>query len=206
MGILSSCQLVYFSNLIWKVIDLKFKSILLSIGLLISLPSLAFAHPDTPGSHGGHGEKAPCCPSDDQHHHKMHRDWQEKMAEREAKLTDWVNQYTPDKKTEWTKVLAEKKTLRNQWMSPENKTKREKWQQEKMTKFKELKKQLDEGKITKEEFMKKMHGEKGKAHWMVYHELEKAVEAKNNQQAALLLNQLLTQYKQHNVMLNEMLK
>jgi hypothetical protein len=43
-------------------------------------------------------------------------------------------------------------------------------------------------------------------HWKTFHDLEVAVEAKNNKHAAVLLNQLLEQYKQHNLMLKEMLK
>jgi hypothetical protein len=136
----------------------------------------------------------------------MHRDWQAKIAERDQHLLTWVNQYSPNKKAEWTKVLDEKKTLHNQWMSPENATKREQWKQKKMAQMDELKKQLDEGKITKEEFIKKAHGGMDMSHWKTFHDLEVAVEAKNNKHAAVLLNQLLEQYKQHNLMLKEMLK
>lgn len=186
---------------------MNFKMLFLALGLLLSMPGFAAANPSAPDTHGGGQEgKAPCDCQEGKHHHMMHRDWQAKMAEREQKLLTWVNQYSPDKKVEWTKVLKEKKALRSQWMAPENAAKRDKWRKEKMAQMEGLKKQLDEGKITKEEFIKKAHGEKGMGHWKVYHDLKVAVEAKNNKHAAALLNQLLAQYKQHNQMLKEMLK
>lgn len=188
------------------MIWLKIKMLFLALGLLLSMPGFAAANPPGPDANGGQTDKAPCNCQEGEHHHMMHRDWQAKMAEREQKLLTWVNQYSPDKKVEWTKVLNEKRALRSQWMAPENAAKRDKWRQEKMAQMDGLKKQLDEGKITKEEFVKKAHGEKGMGHWKVYHDLEVAVEAKNNKHAAVLLNQLLAQYKQHNQMLKEMMK
>lgn len=140
----------------------------------------------------------------EQQEHK-HGDWQAKMAEREQKLLTWVDQYTPDKKTEWTQVLAEKKELRTKWLSPEFAEKREKWKQEKMVKIQDLKKQLERGKITKEEFVKQAHGGKNMSHWKTFHDLKGAVEAKNDQKAAELLNQLLEQSKQHNASMKEMM-
>ena len=185
---------------------MKLKLLFLAFGLLFSMPGFAAANLSGTNTNNGLEGKAPCDCQEGKHHHMMHRDWQAKMAEREQKIHTWVNEYTPEKKVEWAKVLEEKNALRNQWMSPKNLSKREKWKQEKMAQMENLKKQLDEGKITKEEFINKAHGGKKMGHWKVYHELEVAVEAKNNKQAAVLLNELLAQYKQHNQMLKEMLK
>lgn len=187
---------------------MRFKMLLLSLGLLLSAPGLAAANhtsvPDT--TNGGQREKAPCDCKEGSHHHMMHKDWQAKMAEREKMLLSWVDQYTPDKKGEWTTVLAEKKTLSNKWMSPENAGKREQWKKEKMAKIEELKKQFDAGKITKEEFIKQAHGGKEMSHWRTFHELRNAVEKKDNKKAAILLNQLLDQTKQHNEKIKGLLK
>ncbi|MEH7178408.1 hypothetical protein [Neobacillus vireti] len=180
---------------------------IMMLGLLLAMPGFTSANvqvpdenqkPSAPNSHEIDGEKGTEeCDCDEKHEH-MHKNWQEKMAEREQKLLTWVNQYTPDKKEEWTKVLSEKKELRNKWLSPENATKREKWKQEKMEKIQALKKQLDEGKITKEEFVQKAHGGKAMGNWKSFHDLKAAVETRNDKQAAELLNQLLEQTKQHN--------
>ena len=172
---------------------------LLALGLILSVPGMAAANhtaPDT--TNGTQREKAPCDCHEDGHHHMMHKDWQAKMEERQKMLLSWVDQYTPEKKAEWTAVIAEKKTLSNQWMSPENAAKREQWKKEKMAKIDQLKKQFDAGKITKEEFIKQAHGGKEMSHWKTFHESRLAVEKKDNKQAALLLNQLLVQTKQHN--------
>jgi hypothetical protein len=183
---------------------MKIKMLLLAMGLLFSLPGLASANHL---EQSDHREKAPCDCHDGgkHHHHMMHKDWQAHMAEKEQKLLAWVDQYTPNKKAEWTKVLEEKKALRNKWMSPENASKREQWKKERMAKMEELKKQFDQGKITKEEFIQKAHDGKVMGHWKTFHELRLAVEKKDNKQAANLLNQLLEQYKQHNQKMNEML-
>jgi len=186
---------------------MKFKLLLLSLGILMSVPGMAIAAPSTPDtSNGVQREKAPCDCEENGHRNMMHKDWQAKMEERQKMLLSWVDQFTPEKKAEWTAVLAEKKTLRNQWMSPENAAKREQWKKEKMAKIVELKKQLDAGKITKEEFFKQAHGGKEMSHWKTFHELKMAVEKKDNKQAALLLNQLLEQSKQHNQKIKELLK
>jgi hypothetical protein len=186
---------------------MKFKMLLLSLGLLLSVPGMAGANPTVPDTNnGGQREKAPCDCKEGREHHMMHKDWQAKMAEREKMLLSWVDQYTPDKKGEWTTVLAEKKTLSNQWMSPENAGKREQWKKEKMAKIEEIKKQFDAGKLTKEEFIKQAHGGKEMSHWRTFHELRNAVEKKDNKQAVLLLNQLLDQTKQHNQKIKELLK
>jgi hypothetical protein len=186
---------------------MKIKLLTLVLGLIFALPGFALAENVKPDTKGGVNENKPCdCHGEKRHHHMMHHDWQAKMAEREQKILTWVNQYTPDKKAEWEKVLSDKKTLHTKWMSPENAAKRDKWKEQKMAQMKDLTKQLEQGKITKEEFMKKVHGGKKMGHWRTFHDLEVAVEAKNDKHAAELLNQLLGQYKEHNQMLSDMLK
>jgi hypothetical protein len=187
---------------------MKAKMLFLSLGLLLTMPVMASANESVvPDTKGEQREKAPCdCQEGTEHHHMMHKDWQAKMAEREQMIISWVDKYTPTKKEEWTKVLEEKKTLRNQWMSPENAGKREQWKKDKMAKMEELKKQFDEGKITKEEFVNQAHGGKAMAHWKTFQDLKLAAEKKDNKQAAILLNQLLDSNKQHNQQISEMLK
>lgn len=187
------------------------------LGLLLAMPGFTSANVQTPNDSEKHAEKRPAPDSQDKQEDKeaeecdcekqehSHKHWQAKMAEREQKLLAWVDQYTPDKKAEWTKVLAEKKELRNKWLSPENAQKREEWKQQKMAKIQELKKQLDEGKITKEEFVEKAHGGKAMGNWKTFHDLKAAVDAKNDKQSAELLNQLLEQSKQHNEKIKTML-
>jgi hypothetical protein len=193
---------------------MKKRMMMILLGLLLVMPGLTLANVEKPEAGEKQTEKRPEsgsqekeeteeCDCEKQEHN--HKDWQAKMAEREQKLLAWVDQLTPDKKEEWTKVLAEKKELRNKWMSPENAEKREKWKQEKMAKIQELKKQLDEGKITKEEFVQKAHGGKAMGNWKTFHDLKAAVEAKDNNKAAELLNQLLDQSKQHNEKIKTML-
>lgn len=171
---------------------MKFKAILIALGLVFSTQGFAAAHGMVPDTNRDH-------------HHEKHKDWQAKMLEREQKLLSWVDQYTPEKKAEWTEVLSEKKELRKQWMSPENEKKREQWKKERVAKMKELKKQLEEGKITKEEFMKEVHGGKGMAHWKSFRDLQLAVENKDDKQAKDILNRLLAHYKEHNLVMKEKL-
>jgi hypothetical protein len=189
-----------------KVINMKWKMLFIALGFIFSVPSFVTAHPSMHSIDGDKEKIAPCDCQDDKQHHMMNRDWEEKIAERDQKLLSLVNQYTPERKADWTKVLDEKKALYSQWKSPENMKKREQWKKDKMAKMQELKKLLDEGKITKEEFMQKAHNSKMIGPWKAYHDLEIAVEAKNNKKAATLLNQLLEQYKLHNQMLKEMIK
>ncbi|MEH7245807.1 hypothetical protein V7114_03335 [Neobacillus niacini] len=188
---------------------MKVRMLIIVLGLLLAMPGITSANvqapdetekPAAPSPHDKEGDK-----DGEEGNEHNHNNWQAKMAEREQKLLAWVDQYTPDKKAEWTKVLAEKKELRNKWLSPENAEKREKWKQEKMGKIKELKKQLDEGQITKEEFVQKAHGGKAMGNWKTYHDLKTAVEAKNDNQATELLNLLLEQSKQHNEKIKAML-
>ncbi len=140
------------------------------------------------------------------HHHHKHENWKQKELETEQKILGWVNQYTPDKKEEWTKVIAEKKRLRSQWMSEKNKEKREQWKKAKKDEFNKLITQLDEGKITKDEFIKKLHGEKRSVFWTTYRELEEAINNKNNAQVIKHLDQLLTLQKEHNKKIEKQLK
>lgn len=193
---------------------MKFRMIIIMLGLLLVMPGFTSANVQTPDANEKQTDNRPSlgsnekenteeCDCENQEH--THKDWQAKMAEREQKLLAWVDQYTPDKKAEWTKVLAEKKELRNKWLSPENAEKREKWKQEKMAKIQELKKQLDEGKITKEEFVQKAHGGKMMGNWKTFHDLKGAVEARNDKRSAELLNQLLEQSKQHNEKIKAMI-
>lgn len=196
---------------------MKIKILLYVFSLMLSIPGLAAANGPMPDTDEVIAEKVPMKDSqlekekmdaeecDCEKQEDMHRNWQAKMAEREQKLLTWIDQYTPDKKAEWTKVLEEKKQLRNKWLSPELAEKRENWKQEKMAKIQELKKQLEAGKITKEEFVKQAHGGKNLGNMKTFHELKDAVEAKNDKKAADLLNQLLEQTKQHNEKMKEMI-
>ncbi|PLS07258.1 hypothetical protein [Neobacillus cucumis] len=179
---------------------MKLKGFILTLTLLL-MPTAAFANGGIPANH----EDKPCDCKGGKRQHMTHKDWQAMMAEREQKLLVWVTQYTPDKKAEWTKVLEEKKKLRTQWLSPENLAKREQWKKERMAKIEELKKQFESGKMTKEEFIKQAHGGKEMGHWKTFHELRIAVDKKDNKQAAVLLNQLLEQTKQHNQLMKEKL-
>ncbi len=173
-----------------KVKDMKLKVFFLALGLVLSSAGVAAAQPTVPDTNRDH------------HHHK---DWHAKMLKREQLLLSWIDQYTPEKKAEWTQALAEKKELRKQWMSPKNAQKREQWKKEKMEKMQELKKQLEEGKITKEQFMKEVHGGKNMAHWKSFRDLKTAVDNKDDKQAREILNRLLVHYKAHNAKMKKML-
>jgi len=178
---------------------MKFRGLVLTLAILV-MPTVALAN-TFPANH----QEKPCDCKEGKHHHMTHKDWQAMMAEREQKLLAWVSQYTPEKKAEWTRVLKEKKNLRNQWMNPENSVKREQWKKERIAKMEALKKQFESGKITKEEFIKQSHGGKEMGHWKTFHELRIAVDKKDSKQAAILLNQLLEQTKQHNQLMKEKL-
>ncbi|TDK63242.1 hypothetical protein E2K98_07275 [Bacillus salipaludis] len=185
---------------------MKNKLFVLILGLFLAVPGLASAHKHIPVDHEGHDiHKEDCCDKDNHRHHFMHGDWKAKMAAREGKILGWVNQYTPEKKEAWTKMFSEKKVLMMKWLSPQNAAKREQWKKERMEKMEKFRKQYDEGKITKEEFLKKVHGGKDMSHWQTYHEIEEAVAEKNNEEAKKYLNQLLEQYKAHNQMLKDLM-
>jgi hypothetical protein len=182
---------------------MKLRKLLFVLALLLAVPGLNSVNAEMSDKvKQGENEDKEC---DCEHQEDMHKDWQAKMKEREKNLLTWVDQYTPDKKAEWTQVIEEKKALRNKWLSPEFAEKREMWKLEKMAKIQELKKQFEEGKLTKEEFVKKAHGRKDLGHFKTYHELKNAVAAKDEKQAATLLNQLLDQAKQHNDKMKEMM-
>lgn len=182
------------------------KIFLLAAGFFLLMPSFGMATESIPNMKQEIRDHGP----EEYHNGKpgdmMNKSWQEKMKEREQQLLLWVDQYTPDQKAEWTKVIQEEKTLREKWLSPEFAKQREEWKKQKMAKMQELKKQYEEGKITKEELMKKAHGGKDFAHWKTFHDLEEAVNEKDTKEAKQLLNQLLEQHKQHNEMVKEMLK
>jgi len=181
---------------------MKFKLLFLTLALLLSVPGLTAANDSLPVDH----EEKPCDCKEGKQRHMMHKDWQAMMKEREQKLLTWVDQYTPSKKKEWTQVLTEKKTLRNEWMSPANAAKRKKWEKDKLAKLEELNKQFNEGKITKEEFMKQVHGGKKMEHWKTFRDLRLAIENKDDKKAAVLLDHLLNQMKEHNKMMKDRLK
>lgn len=182
---------------------MKWKMLCLIAGLLFAVPGMAGANEMVPDTHKGTKEAQPCDCQEKGHHTKA---WQEKVAERERLLLTWVEKYTPDKKQEWKQTLDEKKALRNEWLSSENAEKRERWKSERMAKMKELRQQLEEGKITKEEFIQKAHGGKDMGKWKSFHELKLAIEKNDDQQAAAILNQLLVQYKEHNAKFKEKLE
>ncbi|MDP4084356.1 MAG: hypothetical protein Q8934_07025 [Bacillota bacterium] len=176
---------------------MKKKIMMLIFGLCLILPSIGLAAPDMKSN-----------PNDchyGKRDHFNHKNWEEMMKEREQKLYSWVDQYTPEKKDEWAKVLEERKELHKKWHSPEFKVKHEQWKKERMVKIQELQKQYDQGKITKEEFMKKAHGGKDFSHWKSFHDVEQAVKSKNDEKTAQLLNQLLEQNKQRNEMMKEIM-
>lgn len=172
---------------------MKRKLVVIVAILLLAIPAFAQANHQVPADNGAVTDT------------KHQQDWEEKRAERERLLLSWVDEFTPEKKAEWTKVLEERKALRNKWMSPENAEKREQWKKDKIAKITELRKLVEEGKITKEEFIHKLHGEKGMGYWKYYHDLESSVAEKDQKQSAELLNQLLAKYKEHNQIMAEML-
>lgn len=183
---------------------MKLRLLLVACGLIFSMPGFAAAnhHMMPDGFKPTHGE----IQGERHHHMDHHHNWQAKMQEREQKILTWVDQYTPEKKAEWSQVFAERKTLMSQWLSPENKAKRDKWKEQKMAKWKEWKKLLDEGKISKEEFFKKTHKGMKMKYWQTYRDLEVAVQENDQIKAAKYLNQLLEQCKEHNVKMKDMLK
>ncbi|WP_156424275.1 hypothetical protein [Bacillus sp. FJAT-27445] len=122
----------------------------------------------------------------------------------------WAEKYTPDKVGEWKAVLAERNQLKKRWLSPEMAAKREAFKKERHERHREmieLKKQLEDGKITREEYRKKAYEKmrngmsrkmKGNALSL---NLRIAIEKDNSQQAALSMNELLDFFRQHNEVL-----
>jgi hypothetical protein len=178
----------------------KKKMIGLVLGLFLVVPGMVFANgtmPD-PNNKGVNNTENSL---DQRNHHMMDKNWQEKMKQKQQKLLSFVNKYTPEKKKEWEAVIKDRNSIMEKWQSPEFAEKRQQWKKEKMAKFEGLHKQYEEGKITKEEFVKKVHGSKETGHWKIYHELKDSVKSNNDKKTAQLLNQLLTHYKQQNEMM-----
>ncbi|XJZ28786.1 hypothetical protein ACF5W4_08365 [Bacillota bacterium Lsc_1132] len=181
------------------------KILLMVLGLFLSIPSLSMANAATANLQPGQAKMV----HKDCHegHHSMNgQKWQEKMKEREQEILSWVNKYTPEKKQEWDKVMTERKYLRKKWHSPQFAQKREQWKKNKIAQMQALKKAYEDGKITKEEYLSKIHGGKKMGAWKTYHDLKTAVENKNDQQAKQLLNQMLTHYKMHNEKMKSMIQ
>ncbi len=178
----------------------KKKMIGLVLGLFLVVPGMAFANgtmPNTTNKGGNSTENS----LDQRHHHMMDKNWQEKMKQKQQMLLSFVNKYTPEKTKEWEAVIKDRNSIMEKWQSPQFAEKRQQWKKEKMAKFEGLHKQYEEGKITKEEFVKKVHGSKEAGHWKIYHELKDSVKSNNDKRTAQLLNQLLTHYKQQNEMM-----
>lgn len=180
---------------------------LLLVGLLVAVPGLSMANgmerdkvgeKSTVQKEAHHGSQP--------QHFRNKQNWEEKMKENDTLLLSWVNTYSPEKKQEWTKVIAEGKDLRAKWHSPEYAKQREQWKMKKMAQMESLKKSFEQGKITKEEFYSKLHGAGNMEFWITYHELKMAVEAKDQQKAKKLMDQMLVQYKMHNEKIKSMMK
>jgi hypothetical protein len=169
-------------------------TVLLLAALLI--PGAALASNTT-----NKGAKESCNCHDKRNHHMMDKNWHEKMKLKEQKLLSLAAVYTPEKQKEWSKVISERNKLREKWLSPEYAEKREKWKIKNKARVEALQKELNSGKITKEEFMKKVHGEKMLNSWKTYNELMDAVKNNNKKSAAVRLNQLLIQYEKESEMM-----
>ncbi|RHW38058.1 hypothetical protein D1B31_14860 [Neobacillus notoginsengisoli] len=126
---------------------------------------------------------------------------------KENEIISWAEKYTPEKAEEWKAVFAERKVLKERWLSPEMKDKRESWKKEKAKRIgeiQELKKQFEEGKLTREDYLKQAYEKikQSKPKLMKgygsYFKLKEAVEQNDAGKAAALLNELLEFQKQHN--------
>lgn len=179
------------------------KIILMVLGLLLSIPSLSFAN-GTEADVQSVKTKMVHKDCHEGNHSVSDLKWQEKMKERDSQLLTWVNKYTPGKRQEWEQVITERKNLHEKWMSPEYAAKREQWKKMRIEKMEALKKAFEEGKISKEEFMAKVHHGKKMGAWKTYHELKTAVETKNDQKVKELLDQMLIHYKMHNEKMKSM--
>ncbi|MCQ6279164.1 hypothetical protein [Bacillus sp. EB600] len=183
----------------------KKKVIGLVLGLFLVLPGMAFAN-GTMSNTTNKGENSTENRLDQRHYQMMDKNWQEKMKQKQQKLLSFVNKYTPEKTQEWEAVIKDRNRIIEKWQSPQFAEKRQQWKKEKMAKFEGLHKQYEEGKITKEEFVKKVHGGKETGHWKIYHELKDSVKNNNHKRTAQLLNQLLTHYKKQNEIMNAAMK
>lgn len=168
--------------------------------LMLVLPGFAFAegaieNNSIEAHSAGKCEKGSCA------HYQVHREL------KETEIMIWAEKYTPGQAGEWKAVFAERKALEARWLSPEMKGKRDAWKEERVRRFEEiaeLKKQMAEGKITREEYvkqsyekMKRGHGKAMRGH-AVYLRLKEAAETNNAKEAASLLNELLEFHRQHN--------
>ncbi|OCA81538.1 hypothetical protein A8F94_21940 [Bacillus sp. FJAT-27225] len=180
------------------------------VSLLLVLPSVAAANTMVQNPEKNHNEtEIHDCPMG--RHSKERIPFEVKQAE----LQSWAETYTPDKAAEWRTVLAERNQLHEKWMSAEMAPRRESWKQEKQARIEEIKslrRQLEEGKMTREEFLKrvheKMHGKgasKLKGHF-IYPRLKAAVEKGDKKQAAQLLDDMLLFFKSHNERMAERMK
>ena len=78
---------------------MKFKLLLLSLGILMSVPGMAIAAPSTPDtSNGVQREKAPCDCEEKGHRNMMHKDWKAKMEERHQRKKQNGRQSLPRRK------------------------------------------------------------------------------------------------------------
>ncbi|WML48867.1 hypothetical protein RCG23_01700 [Neobacillus sp. PS3-34] len=137
-------------------------------------------------------------------HHSGREHCKGKMEERETMLLSWVEKYTPEQKDRWNQAIKERKEIVNKWHSPQFAKKREEWKRARMAKKAELKKQVEEGKISKEEMKQKFREKRQKFHKMkqehykTFNDLQTAVKNNDQKQAAQLLDKILVQMEQHN--------
>ncbi|MDP4171382.1 MAG: hypothetical protein Q8906_12290 [Bacillota bacterium] len=166
--------------------------------LSLAIPTLAFAEV------GGNEQNKHQNMEHRHHQNGKHHHCHEMMQAKEKKLLSLVDKYTPNQRAQWNQALKERKTLFKQMSSPEFKAKREQFWKAKKAEVSELRKQLKEGKITKEEFMQKMQEKKQNFHAqkqkyrIAQRELKNAVKNNDSQMAAKWLNELLAQLQQHN--------
>jgi hypothetical protein len=173
------------------------------LGFCLVMPGIALANGNmADGKCKGTNEDC----YDKRSHHMMDKDWQAKMKQKQQMLLSFVNKYTPEKKKEWEAAIAERNKLMEKWFSPQFAEKRKQWEKSKKAKIDELHKQFKEGKISKEEFMKKIHSGKEMGHRKIYQELKDSLKNHDDKKTAQLLNQLLTHFKQKNEMMKAALK
>jgi hypothetical protein len=173
------------------------------LGLCLLLPSIVMANGNLP-QEKCKGTNKDCY--EKRSHHMMDKNWKEEMKKKQQLLLSFVNKYTPEKKKEWEAVIKDRNKLIEKWSSPQYAEKRKQWKKIKMAKIEELHKQYEEGKISKEEFLKKVHSGKEMGHWKIYQEIQTSVKNHDDKKIAQLLNQLLEHYKQKNEMMKAALK
>jgi hypothetical protein len=181
----------------------KKKLIGLLMGLCLTMPGLAMANGEVPEAKCKGMNNTEDCNKKSDHTDK---NWQQSMKQKQQILLSLVNKFTPEKKKEWESVINERNKLMTKWSSPEFAEKRTKWKQDKKAKIEDLKKQYEEGKISKEQFYKNIHNNKEMGQWKIYQELRNSVKSQDDQKTAQLLNQLLTHFKQKNEMLKSAMK